>query len=130
MNTLTTLKNTVKSLTIAVTLVTGLALAPASAIADNDRGKHQSKDRDYTSKSHRDQHRDYGHKQHNNDNYRGHGKEKHYAHDSQRSHSYGHYQGYVVHRYPIHDHIHSYDYYDPRITLGLNLGQISLLFQD
>lgn len=142
-------------MTIAATLVTGLALAPA-AIAGDERGKHMKKDRDFSSMKHQNkQHRNsyadkhsnkhnsshrnghnnvysVGHKKHHKHGHGSHKKmkhNKHYDHNYRRHH--GHHGNHtVVNQYDVYDHGHSHSYYDPRIRIGLHLGHFDLLFQD
>ena len=145
----------IKSMTmaavLATTMLTGIFAAPASALADNDRGKGYKKEHVASHamhhRSHKKQHnseyrkhrpvydghsgRSNGHKKHNRHN-------KHRAdnvHDKYRWHKHdGHRHRHdtrVIRSYHDHDHVYNHHHgYDPRISLGLHLGHFDLYFED
>lgn len=139
MNPLTTMKISVKNLSIAATLITGLVLTPAIAIADNDGTKRHNKGGGYSSpishnnshhkKSYRKEIKRNDHKrikQHDKRGHMGHMMKKHHKH---HDHDYRHNHVHVINQYRSHDHGHSH-YYDPRISVGLHLGHFDLYFED
>jgi hypothetical protein len=142
MNPLTNMKYSAKGLSIAATLIAGLILTPAIALADNDSNKGHNRKGEYTSnknhsksdykKSHRNEVKHNGHKRIIHDDKRGklhRSIRKHYD----RGYRYDHVH--VINEYHPHDHGHShyyYDYYDydPRLSVGLHLGHFDLYFEE
>lgn len=139
MNPLTNMKKNATGLSITATLVAGLLLTPAIALADKDSNRGHSMKGEYTShknqskgdyrKSHRNEVKHNGHKRIIHDGRRGKPYrliEKHY------DRGYRHDHVHVINEYyPLHHgHSHYYYDYDPRLSIGLHLGNIDLYFEE
>lgn len=131
-----------KRLSLALTMSSAIVLSPVAALADNERGRHRDDNRqvikihdDYASRSHRklayNDNRNRKHHSHKWKHHKKHRHDKHHDRAYRRAYRYGHDHHYVVRNNIYYDHYHGHDHYvDPRITLGIHLGHIDLLFRD
>lgn len=135
MKTITTLKTPPKILILAGSMLIGLALMPATAIASNDRGDgYRSHSKQHTSKHQKSERPRHGNK-YTNEHRRGydrHAYDRHHAGHKSKKHRGHHYHPrHRNTRYVAHNYGHHHGYLDRLgFQIGLHTGNFDIVFRD